>query len=55
MYACPVANGKTVQLKVYPTLAKLTPYYRKLKWNSKLQNSLLRINSSNIRRSNYWH
>ncbi|CAX44013.1 conserved hypothetical protein [Candida dubliniensis CD36] len=37
MYTCPVTNGRTVQLKVYPTLAKLTPYYRKLKWNSKLQ------------------
>lgn len=42
MYACPVANGKTVQLKVYPTLAKLTPYYRKLKWNSKLQKFIVK-------------
>lgn len=37
LYSCSVSPGKTVMIKIYPTVAKLTPYFKKLNWNEKLQ------------------
>lgn len=37
IYSCSVNPGKTVMIKIYPTIANLTPYYKKLNWNEKLQ------------------
>ncbi|RCK66692.1 hypothetical protein Cantr_02747 [Candida viswanathii] len=37
LYACSVNPGKTVMIKIYPTIANVTPYYKKANWNENLQ------------------